>query len=331
LKIDGTAGPLHAADVTLTPLRADVKLSRLDLSQSALVDPDLGIGGSADFEGAVRSDGLTAKARGTIRTKSLRLVAKGSPAAVPVEAVIAIEHDLQSQTGKILQADVTIGKALARLTGTYDMHGEATSIHTTLNGLAMPVDDLEAMLPAAGVTLPTGSRLKGGNISLQVDSTGPLNALVSTGWVRMSNSALAGFNLNSRISALSALTGRQTGSDTTIESLSSDLRHTSDGTRLDRINMLIPSLGTVTGSGTISSSDALDFKMVAKLSGTGVGFTKVAGLLSGGIPVSIGGTTSNPTFNPDMKALVNGTLKGLTDGKENPLSGLKAIFGKKNP
>jgi AsmA protein len=187
------------------------------------------------------------------------------------------------------------------------------------------------MLPAAGVTLPTGSRLKGGNISLQVDSTGPLNALVSTGWVRMSNSALAGFNLNSRISALSALTGRQTGSDTTIESLSSDLRHTSDGTRLDRINMLIPSLGTVTGSGTISSSDALDFKMVAKLSGTGVGFTKVAGLLSGGIPVSIGGTTSNPTFNPDMKALVNGTLKGLTDGKENPLSGLKAIFGKKNP
>ena len=64
-------------------------------------------------------------------------------------------------TGKIVQGDVSIGKALAKLTGTYDMHGETTSIDTKLSGQGMPVDDLEAMLPAVGVILPTGSKLKG--------------------------------------------------------------------------------------------------------------------------------------------------------------------------
>ena len=110
-----------------------------------------------------------------------------------------------------------IGKALAKLGGTYDMHGETTSIHTKLTGEAMPVDDLEAALPALGVVLPTGSRLKGGTLSVELDSSGPLNKLVSTGWVKMNNTALSGFNLASKLSAISALTGKQasTGNVTT--------------------------------------------------------------------------------------------------------------------
>jgi len=336
LKIDGTAGPINSTDTSLTPVQAKVTLKKLDLSQSALVDPELGIAGSADFDGTLTSDGHMAKASGTLKATSLKLVPKGSPAGVPVQLVFAVEHDLKQESGKLVQGDVAIGKALAKLTGTYDMRGETTSIRTKLNGQAMPVDDLEAMLPALGVVLPTGSRLKGGTLSVELDSAGPLDKLVSTGWVKMSNTALAGFNLGSKLSAISALTGKQTGNDTTIENLSSDVRYAPEGTRLDKINLAIPALGTVTGAGTISPNNALDFKMVANLNGGAVsGLTQMAGLGSkgtGGIPLTITGSTSNPVFMPDVKGMVNSQLKGLLPGgKTNPLGGLGDLFGKKKP
>ncbi len=329
LKIDGTAGPINSTDASLTPVQGKVALKKLDLAQSAVVDSQLGIAGSADFDGTLTSDGHMAKANGTLKATSLKLVPKGSPAGVPVQVVFAVEHDLKQETGKILQGDVGIGKALAKLTGTYNMHGETTSIQTKLTGQAMPVDDLEGMLPALGVVLPTGSKLKGGTLSLEIDSNGPLDKLVSTGWVKMSNTALEGFSVMSKLSAIPGLGGKQSGNDTVIENLSSDVRNAPEGTRLDKINLVVPSLGTVTGAGTISPAQALDFKMLANLAGAGAAVTKVVGLGAGGIPVAVGGTTANPTFAPDMKAVANGKLKSLIPtGKSNPLGGL---FGKKKP
>ena len=194
----------------------------------------------------------------------------------------------------------------------------------------MPVDDLEGMLPALGVVLPTGSKLKGGTLSVEIDTMGPLDRLVSTGAIKMSNSALEGFNLESKLSAIPGLGGKGSGKDTTIQNLSSDVRNGPEGTRLDKIDVVIPSLGTVTGAGTISPDRALDFKMVANLAGVGAGLTKVVGAGSGGIPVSVGGTTSNPTFTPDMKGLVSGKVKGLVKGGKS-LSGLGGLVGKKKP
>jgi AsmA protein len=332
LKIDGSAGPINSSDTSLTPVQAKVNLNKLDLAQSALVDPELGITGSADFDGSLASDGRLAKANGTLRATSLKLVPKGSPAGVPVQLVFAADHDLKNESGKLTQGDIAIGKALAHLTGTYDMKGDTTSVRTRLNGQAMPVDDLEAMLPALGVVLPTGSKLRGGTLSLELESVGPLDKLVSTGWIKMNNAALQGFNLGSKLSAISALTGKQTGNDMTIENLSSDVRYAPDGTRLDKINLVIPSLGTVTGAGTVSPNNELAFKMVANPSGVAGGLTRVAGIGGGGIPVAIGGTTANPTFMPDMKGLVGNQLKDLIPGgKNNPLGGLGGLFGKKKP
>jgi AsmA protein len=333
LKIDGTAGPINSTDTTLTPVQAKIEMKKLDLAQSALVDTELGISGSADFDGTLKSDGHVAQANGTLKATSLKLVPTGTPATVPVQLVFAVEHDLKNESGKLTQGDVGIGKALAKLTGTYDMKGETTSVNTKLNGQAMPVDDLEAMLPALGVILPTGSKLKGGTLSVELNSTGPLDKLVSTGWVKVNNTALAGFNLGSKLSAISAITGKQTGNDTVIETLSSDVRHAPEGTRLDKMNLVIPSLATVTGSGTVSPSNALDFKVLANLTGAAGGLTKVVGMGAGGVPVSIGGTTSNPTFTPDMKGLMGNDLKNLIPGvgKSNPASALGGLFGKKKP
>jgi AsmA protein len=337
LKIDGSAGPINSTDTALTPAQAKINITKLDLAQSAIVDPELGITGSADFDGTLKSDGHIAKASGTLKGTSLKLVPKGSPSPKPVQVVFTVDHDLQTEAGKLTQGNIGIGKALAKLTGTYNMHGEKTSINMKLDGEAMPVDDLEAVLPAVGVTLPSGSQLKGGTLSVDLNAVGPLDRLVSTGTIRMNNTELAGFNLGSKLAAISALSGKQTGNNTAIQNLSADVRYAPEGTRLDKINLVVPAIGTVTGAGTVSPSNQLDFKMVANLSG-GVagGLTQMAGLSSkatSAIPLAIGGTTSNPTFVPDMKGMVGGQLKGLIQGgdKSNPLGALGGLFGKKKP
>jgi len=247
-----------------------------------------------------------------------------------------VEHDLQNETGKLTQGDVSIGKALAKLTGTYDMKGDTTSVNMQLNGQAMPVDDLEAALPALGVTLPSGSKLKGGTLSADLNAVGPLDKIVATGTIRMSNASLTGFSLMSKLSAIPGLAGKQSGNDTVIQNLSSNVRYAPDGTRLDKIDVNVPSLGTVTGAGTVSPSNNLDFNLVANLSGVGGELTKGLGAAggSGGIPVKVGGTTSNPTFAPDMKGLMGNQLKNLVPGaggKAGGLGNLGGLLGKKKP
>ncbi len=342
LKLDGTAGPINSTDTSLTPLNAKIKTTKLDLAQSGVLDPSAGISGIADFDGTLNSDGHTAKADGSLTATGLKVAAKGSPSGRPIVVKYSVEHDLQKQSGRIAQGDVSLGKALAKLTGNYQMQADTTTIHAKLSGQNMPVDELQAVLPAVGVSLPPGSQLKGGTLSMDLDLNGPLDKLVTTGPVKLNNTQLAGFNLGSKLSAISALSGKQTGNDTSIQNLSTTARVAPDGTQLNNISLIIPAVGTLAGSGTISPSNALDFKMVANLSGGAVtGLTQVAGLGgrgSGNIPFMVQGTTADPKFMPDVKGMVGSQLKGLLGGQtqggqqnKNPLSGLGGLFGKKKP
>ena len=338
VKLDGKLGPINTQDVSVSPLQAKLNIEKLDLSQSAFVDPGAGISGLADFDGSVVSDGRIAKTNGTLKATNLKLTPKGAPSGRPIEVKYTVEHNLLAQSGRLTQGDVAMGKALAKLTGTYETRGDTTSIRTKLVGQGMPVDELQAVLPAVGVVLPPGSQLKGGTLSLNVDSAGPIDKLVSTGDVKLNNSQLAGFNLASKMSAISALSGQKTGNDTSIQNLSSDVRIAPDGTRLEKISLIIPALGTVAGTGTVSPSGALNFNMTANLSGGAVtGLTQIAGLGgkgTGSIPFLIQGTTSNPVFMPDVKGMVGGQLKGLMQGNQagdqnNPLGAITGLFGKK--
>jgi AsmA protein len=257
----------------------------------------------------------------------------------------ASDYDLKKEGGTLTQGDVTLGKALAKLTGTYQSQGESTILNMKLNADGMPVDDLQTMLPALGIILPSGSKLQGGNLSVNVGITGPVDKLVIVGPIRLAQTKLAGFNLSSKMSAISALSGAQSGSDTSIQNLSTDARVAPEGVRTQNINLTIPALGTVTGNGTISPAGALDYKMIASLSGGAVaGLTQLAGIGGGGgnssgIPFFIQGTTSDPKFMPDVKGMVGGQLKGglggLMGGKNSsgsspsPADALGGLFGKK--
>jgi len=343
LKLDGKAGPINPVDAAATPLEAQVNVKRLDLAASGFVDPSSGIAGLADFDGTLNSDGKQARSSGTVKADKLKLAEKGSPAGRPVEVKYATVYDLHKQSGTLTQGDVSLGKALAKLTGTYQTQGESTLLNMKLNADGMPVDDLQAMLPALGVVLPSGSSLQGGTLSANLGIVGPVDKLVITGPIRLAQTKLARFNLGSKMSAISALSGAQTGQDTSIQNLSTDARVAPDGVRTQNINLVIPALGTVTGDGMISPGGALNYKMIASLSGGAItGLTQMAGLggKGGSIPFFIQGTTSDPKFVPDVQGVVGsqlkgglgnalGGIKGKNPAGKSPMDALGGLFGKK--
>ena len=140
------------------------------------------------------------------------------------------------------------------------------AMNLKLNAPGMSVDELESMLPALGVVLPSGSKLNGGTLSADLAISGSLDNLVIAGPERMANTKLAGFDMGSKLGALSAFSGKAPSNpDTTIQNASLNAHVASDVTRADAINVTIPSLGVLTGAGTISPNGALDFNMMADL------------------------------------------------------------------
>jgi AsmA protein len=324
--VSGKAGPINQQDSAKTPLEASVKVNNMDLAASGFIDTASGIGGLANFEGTVNSNGSLAKAAGQVTCEKLKLSPKGSPAPKAIRIKYATNFDLDKQGGTITQADVMIGKAVAHLTGTFQTQGETQVVNLKLNAPDMPVDELESMLPAAGVVLPSGSQLQGGTLSAELGISGPVDKLVITGPVRLANTKVAGFDLGSKLGALSTFTGKTAAShDTSIQNASLNARVAPEGTRADAINLTIPAIGVITGAGTVSPTGTLDFQMMANLQG-GVagGLTHAAGLggsKGGGIPFSITGTTSNPNFVPNMAGLAGGAAKGAL---QNAVSGKAA-------
>ena len=337
--IDGKCGPINSNNAAETPFQAKIKVRKLDLAASGFVDASTGIQGLADFDANINSNGQVAKSNGVMTAEKLKLAVKGSPANRPVQLKYAVDHNLKSESGTVTQGDISSGKAVAHLTGSYQTRSNVTSINMRLNGADVPIDEFEALLPAMGVVLPSNSRLQGGTLSATLEMVGPLDKLVITGPIRLSNTKLAGFNLGSKLSAISALSGKGGGSsDTTIQNFSSNVRSASEGTQANNINLTIPALGVVTGAGTISPAGALNFKMNANLSGgAATGVMQMAGIggKGNGVPFSIQGTTSDPKFVPDVQGIAGNALQQAISGKvggnpaSNPAGALTGLFGKK--
>ena len=316
--ISGKAGPINATDAAKTPFEAKVKVDNMDILASGFIDPASGIAGLANFDGTLNSNGSTAKAVGTFTGNKLKFSPKGTPAPKTVVIKHTVDVDLDNNSGNITQGDVSVGKAVAHLTGSFKTQGETQVLNMKLNAPNMPVEELEAMLPALGVVLPSGSQLKGGTLSADLGITGPIDKLVITGPVKLSNTKLAGFDLGQKLGALSTFAGKSVSNpDTTIENFSTNARVAPEGTRADNLNLTVPAIGVITGSGTVSPAGALDFKMIADLKGgMAGGLTQVA---SGGkgIAFSITGTTSKPEFMPDVKGLATGLAGGALNGALN--------------
>ena len=339
LDVSGNAGPINQQDASLTPLTAKISLKHADLVQAGLVEPAQGISGVADLDTNIASSGQSANATGEMVLTQLKLAAKGSPSAQPVDIKFSITQDLQSLSGKINNAVVQINRSTIALSGTYSTSGAVTSTQIQANGQNMAINDLVAFLPSLGVQLPPSSRLQGGTLTANLAITGPITASTISGPVRIANTQLAGFDLGQKLSSIQTLTGAKTGSTTTIQALSTNLRYSPAGTQTDNLAAVVAGIGSASGSGTVAPSGALNYRLLVKLSSAGVGglATQAMSLLPGafgsavaqttknGIPVTIAGTTANPVFTPDLARMVPGATPGNKNSIANPLS--KALGG----
>jgi AsmA protein len=363
LKLDGNVGPMDKTDSTLTPVDAKLHVTSLNLATTGILDPSLGLGGVADVDTTLANQGGFAQTNGTVKLSKALFVQGGSPASVPLDVDYSTKYDLRKNSGVVNPSTIKIGGATAHLNGTYAAQGEATTVDLKVSGDGMPAKDLEAFLPAIGVNLPKGASLTAGTLSTNLNVKGPTNKLVTDGTIGLFSAKLSGFDLGSKMSAVSALTGLKTGKDLDVEKLTTNVHMAPNGLRAENFIAVVPSVGNLTGAGTLDAKNNLDFKMAATLTGgaigamgsAGGGVGSLVGALGGSkgssckggttIPFQIQGTASDPKFVPDVGGVAANMLKsqlgcaggslanvGKATGSQSPadaVNSLTGLFGKK--
>ncbi|MGI8770267.1 MAG: AsmA family protein [Acidobacteriaceae bacterium] len=344
LKLDGEAGPIAKGDASLTPFSATLDLKHLDPVAAGLVDASQGLAMVADANAKLGSDSQNVTAVGTARANGLKIARQGTPAQQPLDLAYNLVYNLQSRVATIQSLQPRIGNVAINTKGTVELAGREPVLKLQTAGGGLPIDQLEALLPAFGVKLPSGSKLQGGTLGFNFAITGTPNATVITGPLTVDNTRMAGFNLGAKIQGLN---GASTGNSTLIRSLLTTLTAAPSGIRTDNLVIVIPGLGTGTGAGTISPASILNYQLLLKLD-SGVGVLGMVNSLAGqrlsaatanGIPLTITGPASNPSFHADVSnllknnagGLINGFLnrKGNTPGKKpNPSDLINGILGK---
>jgi AsmA protein len=305
IKLEGQAGPLDPQDTAMTPFHTNLTVTQLDLAGSGANDAAPEIAGLVSLAAGADSDGRQTRLKGKLKGEKLKLAKGATAAARPVELDFAVEHDLRKHTGTVSQADVHIGRALARLSGNYAEQGEAMLVKMKLAGPEMPVAELAAMLPALGVVLPAGTSLQGGSASAMLSMEGPADRLVTAGTLALNNTRLVGFDLPKKMATIEKLAGIKGGPDTEIQTLSANVRVAPEGASAQEIRLIVPALGELSGAGTVSPANALDFRMTATVHAGGL-LTPIGDTA---IPFTIAGTCAQPEFRPDVKALVHEEVK----------------------
>jgi AsmA protein len=324
-KLDGNAGPIDEQDAALTPIDAKLQITGLDLASTGFVDSSAGLGGLLDLAADLSSQNGEAETKGNVKISKALFIAGGASAGVPVTIDFNTKYNLRKSAGVLEPSTLKIGSAAAHLNGTYETAGEATVVNIKLNAKDMPAKDLEAFLPALGIILPKGTSLEAGTLNANLNLTGPLSKLVTTGDVGLFNGKLAGFDLGSKMSSIASLAGIKSGKDLDIQKLTTNLRMAPDGLKAENFVAVVPSVGNLSGAGTVDSKNNLDFKMAATLTSTlgdvGSPVSDVSGILgkaTGGgsgcktgttVPFLIHGTTADPKFIPDVGGLAAGMIK----------------------
>lgn len=311
--VKGRAGPIDASDTAQTPLEFEAGINHLDLASSGLLDPATPVAGLVAIKIDGKFKGQHLNATGRIEAQNLKLVKGGSAAQIPVAFDFAIAHDVVKRTGSLSRGDIHLGKTTANLLGTYALRSTSALLNMKLSGNAMAVEELEAMLPVLAVILPAGSALRNGVAYANLTLQGPADQLVIDGPVGLKDTKLTGFDLGSKLRTIAALAGIPSSPDTDIQQFEAKLHRGPEGTAVQSLVLVVPSIGEVTGAGEISPRQELDFKMHVKLHTGGALMTALGQRGELAVPFFVRGTASSPSFVPDVKAIatdkVNQVLK----------------------
>jgi AsmA protein len=349
LNLKGTAGPLAQNDTSLTPFDATIQIKHFDPVAAGAIQPSDGISMVADFDAQVTSKDGNMTTTGKAVASQLKLMPKGTPTPKPVNINFNLSDNLSSRTGLVNDLAIATGGVAAHIAGSFRHDSTEPVLNLHLSAPNLPVDQVEDLLPAAGVTLPSGSRLQGGAINANLAITGPVNALTIAGPIELDNSQLAGFDLGGKIQGINPISGTSGGTE--IQKLFAEVNHSPQGTSFSNIDAEVPRIGSATGSGTVSPTDDLNFQLNARIAALsalggalGSGAGSIGGLLgigsnstsssqsnSGGIPLTVTGTASNPSIHANvgkiLKNAVNGFV-GNSQNQQNPIKALKGLFGR---
>jgi AsmA protein len=323
LKLTGEAGPIAESDTSQTPFHAALQLRQFSPVAGGIIDQNKGISMDNDIDAQISSDGTNITSTGKIKASRLQLVPKGSTAQDPVDIDYAVSEDLAARAGFVSDIAIHTGSAAAHVKGTFKFTSEAMMVNLNLSAPAIPVDQLERLLPVVGIHLPGGSSLQGGTLTANIAITGPATAATIAGPVEIDNAKLAGFDLASKIEGLNALGGSRGGTE--IRVLKASLNSSPALTRISEIYAEVPQLGTATGEGIVESTGELNFHLTAKLNNsntvgalTNRAVNAVGGLVGsflhpkgtpvvGGnrsIPITITGSATNPSIRANIGAML---------------------------
>ncbi|MDE3196566.1 MAG: hypothetical protein KGN84_09495 [Acidobacteriota bacterium] len=324
IQLDGNAGPVNPADPSLTPIQLKLKLSGVDIAGLG-ISAGSGLGGVLNVDGAGSMNGQSLDWKGLVRIDRARLSHSGTPAKQPLDFDFALVHDLKRQSGVLRQGDIHLGAARASLTGTYSEAAAGAVLNLRLVGNAMPVNALTALLPPLGVQLPAGSSLEGGSATVNAAITGPTANVLVAGSAGLSNTVLKGFDLGSKIGAIERIAGIQPSADTAIQTLSADIRSDNAGTAVQNLQLVVPSIGGLNGSGTIDPRNNLDFRMRATIHTQGAIMAAVGQRHDTAIPFFVQGNAANPVFKPDVAGIAASEVQRLSGKKVGGVDAGKAI------
>jgi AsmA protein len=328
VSVKGQLGPINGDDAATTPAQAQISLKHLDPVAAGFLNAGAGISLVADVETHAVSDGKALTANGTAELQDLKLRKGAAAAGKPIDIAYGLTHQLKENSGQIEDASIKLGDSAIHANGTYQPSASGVEdplLNLKLSGENLPINELQPLMTAAAVRMPNGSVLKGGTLSLNLGVHGQAKALAISGPIALANTRLVGFDVGSKIHGIAALSGVKTGDTTEFERLRLNVRMTNAGVVAENIDAVIGGMGELTGSGTVSPADQLDFNLILKgASAKGIGKVGV-GLLStlnggtggkSGVPIRIVGTPDDPSITADVGGIFGRTTK--------------SIFGKKN-
>ena len=336
LEAKGKIGPM-AKDSEQTPLTVDVKVRDLDVAKTGFLQGSA-IKGLLDLDANMNSNGKVADVTAHATGKKLCLAAGCKAIDTPVGVDLKANYGLADQIATIKSGVMKVVNSSAALAGTIDMKGEEPKVAARIDAPSMAVPDIVQVLPALGVVLPGGTKLEGGTASLKGTANGAVSKIVANAHVAVLNTTVTGYDLGGQLAMVTKLVGGANSKETQIQELSSDVDYTPAGIAAKNILLIVPSIGRVTGDGTINAANEMNFAMKASvdMSKSAMGVVTAAfGRKNANInvPFHITGTTSNPHFAPDTGKLLGSTASPVSNaGKgimQNVGGGLGGLFGKK--
>jgi AsmA protein len=325
IRLEGKAGPLSSGALH-PPAEAAFRIPKLDLQKAGLVDRSSGISAVANLTGNVNWRNNQIQLNGRLAAEQVKLAKGGLPAARPVNVDFGIAHDVTNRRGRLQDATLHVGSAVAKLAGSYDLNGKEPSFALKFAADKMAVPELAAMLPALDIQLPNGSSLEGGTLSADFTMAGTLDRFSASGPISIDNTRLANYDLGSKLKTAGALLGIETSPNTEIQTLRATVKHTPEGTAFEGIQLTVPTIGEITGVGAISPANELRFNLLALVHTRGAVVAALGQKGDTRVPFVITGTASNPVVKPDVNAIANQKIQQALKDPNKTIDAAKGIL-----